>query len=162
MANKTELTASPGGREVIITRIFDAPREKIWEAWTTPELLKQWLGPRGYEMRIEKYEAKEGGSYRYIHVDKDGNEYGFHGVFHGFHAPHKAIQTFEFEGLPEPGHVSLDTLVLEDIGGGKTKSTTISVFQTPEDRDGMINSGMEKGVYEGYERLDELLAKVQQ
>jgi uncharacterized protein YndB with AHSA1/START domain len=160
MANKTEITASAGGREVIITRTFDAPREKVWEAWTNPDLLKQWLGPKGYEMTVEKYEAKNGGSYRYIHKDPSGNEFAFRGVFHGFYKPHKAIQTFEFEGLPEPGHVSLDTLVLEDLGAGKTKLTTISVFQTPQDRDGMIRSGMEKGVREGYERLDELLSKV--
>jgi uncharacterized protein YndB with AHSA1/START domain len=156
MANKTEVTASAGGREFIIKRAFDAPREKVWEAWTNPDLLKQWLGPHGMEMIVEKYEARDGGSYRYIHKDKDGNEYGFHGVFHGFHKPAKAIQTFEFEGLSEPGHVSLDTLLLEEKDG-KTTVTTISVFQTPEDRDGMVQSGMEKGITEGYERLDELL-----
>jgi uncharacterized protein YndB with AHSA1/START domain len=159
MAHKTEITATPGGREIIITRTFDSPRENVWEAWTNPELLKQWLGPKGYEMRVDKYEAKAGGSYRYIHIDKDGNEYGFHGVFHGLHKPHKAIQTFEFEGMPEPGHVSMDTLVLEDLGNDRTKVTTTSVFQTPQDRDGMLQSGMEKGVTEGYERLDELLKK---
>jgi uncharacterized protein YndB with AHSA1/START domain len=157
MANQTKVTATPGGREVIIEREFDAPREKVWEAWTTPELLKQWLGPKGYEMVVEKYEAKDGGSYKYIHKDPQGNEFVFRGVFHGFYKPYKVVQTFEFQGLPEPGHVSLDTLLLEEKDG-KTKMTTISVFQTPEDRDGMISSGMEKGVSEGYERLDELLA----
>jgi uncharacterized protein YndB with AHSA1/START domain len=156
MTNQTNVTATPGGREIIIEREFDAPREKVWEAWTNPDLLKQWLGPKGYEMRVEKYEARDGGTYRYIHTDKDGNEYGFHGVFHGFHKPSKAIQTFEYEGMPEPGHVSLDTILLEE-SNGKTKVTTISVFQTPQDRDGMVQSGMEKGVTEGYERLDELL-----
>lgn len=154
---KTDITATPGGREIIITRIFDASREKVWDAWTNPDLLKQWLGPKGYEMTIEEFEAKAGGSYRYIHKDEKGNEYTFRGVFHGLYKPEKAIQTFEFEGLPEPGHVSMDTLILEDLGDGKTKSTTISVFQTPEDRDGMIESGMERGVIEGYERLDEIL-----
>jgi uncharacterized protein YndB with AHSA1/START domain len=159
MAGKTEVNATPGGREIIITRVVNAPREKVWEAYSNPDLLKQWLGPRDLEMTIEKFDMKPGGSYRYIHKDKDGNEFGFHGVIHGVHAPEKAIQTFEFEGLPEPGHVSLDTLTLEDLGDGTTKITTISVFQTVEDRDGMIASGMERGVTEGYERLDELLAK---
>jgi uncharacterized protein YndB with AHSA1/START domain len=156
MANQTKVTANPGGREVIIEREFDAPRDKVWQAWTNPELIKQWLGPRKYEMVIDKYDFKPGGSYRYIHKGSDG-EFAFHGVFHGIYALQKAIQTFEFEGLPEPGHVSLDTLTLEDLGNGKTKATTISVYQTPQDRDGMISSGMENGVTEGYERLDELL-----
>jgi uncharacterized protein YndB with AHSA1/START domain len=87
-------------------------------------------------------------------------EFAFHGVFHGIYGQEKMVQTFEYEGLPEPGHVSLDTLTLEDLGNGKTKATTTSVFQTPQDRDGMISSGMEKGVTEGYERLDELLPKL--
>jgi uncharacterized protein YndB with AHSA1/START domain len=158
MANQTEVTASPGGREIIITREFDSSRDKVWKAYTDPELVKQWLGPRKYEMFIEKWAAKPGESYRYIHKGDDG-EFAFHGVLHGIYNQEKIIQTFEFEGLPEPGHVSLDTLLLEDLEGGKTKITTISVFQTPEDRDGMVKSGMEKGVTEGFERLDELLAK---
>lgn len=158
MANKTEVSAAPGGREIVITRLVDAPRDKVWEAYSNPELLKQWLGPRDLKMTVEKFDMKPGGSYRYIHTDKDGNQFGFHGVVHGVYPPEKAIQTFEFEGLPEPGHVSLDTLTLEDLGD-KTKITTISVFQSVEDRDGMIQSGMERGVTEGYERLDELLAK---
>lgn len=157
MANKTEITATPGGREVIITRVFDAPREKVWKAHTDPELIKQWLGPKRLKMRIEKWGEKAGDSYRYIHVDTDGSEYGFHGVIHGVYAPEKIVQTFEFEGLPEPGHVALDTLILEDYEDGKTKVTTTSVFQTVEDRDGMIQSGMETGINEGYERLDALL-----
>jgi uncharacterized protein YndB with AHSA1/START domain len=157
MVNQTKVTASPGGREVIIEREFDAPRAKVWKAWTDAELIKQWLGPRKYEMAIDKYDFKPGGSYRYIHKGDEG-EFAFHGVFHGIYPEEKAIQTFEFEGWP--GHVSLDTLTLEDLGNGKTKATTISVFQTPQDRDGMIKSGMEKGVTEGYERLDELLKTV--
>jgi uncharacterized protein YndB with AHSA1/START domain len=159
MANQTKITATPGGHEVIIEREFNASREQVWEAWTNPDLLKQWLGPKGYEMVVETYEAKDGGSYKYIHKDPAGNEFVFRGVFHGFYKPYKAVQTFEFQGLPEPGHVSLDTLLLEDLENGRTKVKTISVFQTPEDRDSMIQSGMEKGVREGYERLDELLAK---
>jgi uncharacterized protein YndB with AHSA1/START domain len=159
MANKTEISATPGGREVVITRTFNAPRERVWEAFTNPELAKQWLGPRRLKMEIKEWDARAGGSYRYVHIDENGNEYGFHGVFHGLHKPSKAIQTFEFEGMPEQGHVSLDTLLLEEVEG-KTKVTTISVFQTPEDRDGMLQSGMEKGLNEGYERLDELLLEV--
>lgn len=159
MAHKTEVTATPGGREIIITRVFDASREKVWRAWTDAELMKQWLGPHGMKMTVEKFDVRSGGAYRYIHSDGNG-EYAFHGVFHGVHAPEKIIQTFEFEGLPEPGHVALDTLLLEEIDTDTTKVTTISVYQTPEDRDGMLQSGMEKGLSEGYERLDELLKTV--
>lgn len=159
MARKTEIEVPENSCQIIVTRLFDAPREKVWQAWVEPELVKQWLGPRGLEMTIEQWEVRDGGSYRYIHKDENG-AYGFHGVFHGVHAPHKIIQTFEFEGMPEPGHVALDTLILEELEDGKTKATTISVFQTVEDRDGMAQSGMEKGVVEGYERLDELLQTV--
>ncbi len=160
MAGKTEVTATPGGREVIVTREFDAPREKVWRAYTEPELFIQWAGPHRLKGRIDSWDFKPGGSYRFMHIEEDGTEYGFHGVFHGMEAPSKAVQTFEFEGLPEANHVSLDTLILEDIGGGRTKVTSISVFQTPEDRDGMVQSGMEKGLTEGHERLDELLPKM--
>lgn len=156
MAHATEITATPGGQEVLITRAVDAPREKVWRAYTEPELAKQWLGPRKYVTTIDKWDMKPGGSYRYIQQDEQGNEYAFHGVVHGVYKPSKVVQTFEFEGLPEEGHVALDTVMLEEQDG-KTKITSISVFQTTEDRDGMIQSGMEKGVREGYERLDELL-----
>jgi uncharacterized protein YndB with AHSA1/START domain len=159
MANKTEVTAAPGGREVIITRVFDAPKAKVWRAFSEPELVVQWLGPRKYKMEIDKWDMKPGGSYRYLHKGDDGSEFGFHGLIHGIYGQDKVVQTFEFEGLPEPGHVAMDTLLLEEQDG-KTKVTTISVFQTVEDRDGMIQSGMEGGVTEGHERLDELLVKI--
>lgn len=157
MANKTEVTAAPGGREVIVTREFDAPRETVWRAYTEPDLFIQWAGPRNLKGEIDYWDFKPGGSYRFVHIDPSGNRFGFHGSFHGMEAPAKAVQTFEFEGLPDKLHVSLDTLILEDLGNGRTKVTTISVFQTPEDRDGMIQSGMERGLTEGHERLDNLL-----
>jgi len=157
--NQTIVTAEPGVQEVFITREFDAPRELVFKAHTDPELYVQWLGPRGYEMVLETFEPVSGGRYRYIHKDPQGNEYGFHGTFHEM-SEELMIQTFEFEGLPERGHVSLDTMRLEDLPGGRTKITIHSVFQSVEDRDGMVQSGMERGVREGYERLDEVLAKL--
>ncbi|HSX45981.1 MAG TPA: SRPBCC family protein [Candidatus Saccharimonadia bacterium] len=160
MAGKTKVEASEGGREVIVTREFDSPVEKVWRAYTDPELFIQWAGPKGYKGKIDKWDFRPGGSYRFVHIDPQGNEFAFHGTFHGMEAPKKAVQTFEFEGLPEKLHVSMDTLLLEDLGNGKTKATSISVFQTPEDRDGMVRSGMEKGLTEGHERLDELLPKI--
>ncbi|MEJ2710418.1 MAG: SRPBCC family protein [Anaerolineales bacterium] len=155
--NKTTVTVEPGKQEVFIAREFDAPRELVFKAHTDPDLYVQWLGPRGYEMVLETFEPHSGGRYRYIHKDPQGNEYGFHGVFHEI-SEELMIQTFEFEGLPERGHVTLDTMRLEKLPGDRTRITVQSVFQSVADRDGMIQSGMERGVREGYERLDERLA----
>jgi uncharacterized protein YndB with AHSA1/START domain len=157
--NKTNISVEPGKQELFITREFDAPRELVYKAHIDPDLYIQWLGPRGYEMILETFEPHNGGRYRYIHKDKDGNEFGFHGVFHEM-SEELMIQTFEFEGLPERGHVILDTMRLEELPGGRTKVTIQSVYQSVADRDGMVESGMERGVNEGYERLDELLAKM--
>ncbi len=157
--NQTIVRAEPGKQEVFITREFDAPRELVFKAHTDPDLYVQWLGPRGYEMKLETFEPVSGGKYRYIHKDPQGNEYGFHGTFHEI-SEELMIQTFEFEGLPDRGHVSLDTMRLESLPGGRTKITIQSVFQSVADRDGMVQSGMERGVREGYERLDEVLTKM--
>lgn len=155
--SKTQIDAPAGVPFVDITREFDAPLELVRRAWTDPDLVKQWLGPRKYEMVIEQWDARAGGGYRYIHRDDAGNEFGFHGVFHS-NDPDNMVQTFEFEGMP--GHVSLDKLALEDIGGGRTRAHIHSVFQSLEDRDGMVQAGMGDGVNEGFERLDELLARM--
>jgi len=155
--SKTQIDAPAGVPFVDITREFDAPLELVRRAWTDPDLVKQWLGPRKYEMVIEQWDARAGGAYRYIHRDDAGNEFGFHGVFHS-NEPDNMVQTFEFDGMP--GHVSLDKLALEDIGGGRTRASIHSVYQSLQDRDGMVQAGMGDGVNEGFERLDELLAKM--
>ncbi|OFW56533.1 MAG: ATPase [Actinobacteria bacterium RBG_19FT_COMBO_54_7] len=160
--DKARITAEPGKQEFFITREFDAPRELVFKAFIDPELYIQWLGPRELTMTIETFEPKEGGSWRYIYKDKDGNEYGFHGVNHEITAPERLIGTFEFEGLPEKGHVSLQTARFETIPGNRTKIVTQAVFQSVADRDGEIQSGMEKGINESYDRLDELLEKMKQ
>ena len=157
--NKTTITAEPGKQELFITREFDAPRELVFKAHTDPKLYVQWLGPRGYEMNLETFEPVSGGRYRYTHKDKGGNEFGFHGVFHEM-SEELMIQTFEFEGLPERGHVILDTMRLEKLPGDRTRVTIQSVYQSVADRDGMVQSGMERGVTEGYERLDEIFEKL--
>jgi len=159
--NKTTVTAEPGKQELFITREFDAPRELVFKAHIDPDLYVQWLGPRGYEMILETFEPHSGGRYRYIHKDKDGNEYGFNGTFHEM-SLERMIQTFEFEGLPERGHVSLDSMTLEELPGNRTRVTIHSVFQSVADRDGMIQSGMERGINDGYNRLDDLLSKMKQ
>ena len=157
--NKTVVTAEPGRQDVIVTREFDAPRELVFKAHTNPDLYKQWLGPRGYEMVLDIFEPYSGGRYRYIHKDQNGNEFGFHGVFHEI-SEERMIQTFEFEGLPERGHVTLDTMRLESLPGDRTRITIQSLFQSVSDRDGMVQAGMEHGMREGYERLDEVLEKL--
>jgi uncharacterized protein YndB with AHSA1/START domain len=153
--SKTRITAEPGIPQVIIEREFDAPRGLVFRAYTEPELLAQWHGPRNLTMKIDRYEVRDGGTWRYVHIDPDGNEYGFHGVFHGDPSLDGIVQTFEFEGAP--GHVQLETLTFEERNG-KTLARTNSVFQSVEARDGMVASGMEYGINEGYERLDELIA----
>jgi uncharacterized protein YndB with AHSA1/START domain len=158
--NKTKITAEPGKQEFFITRELDAPRELVFKAFTDPKLYVQWLGPRGYTMSLEKFEPRTGGMWRYISKDKQGNEYGFHGVNHEVLAPERIIDTFEFEGLPEKGHVALQTARFEELPGGRTKVMIQAVFQSVVDRDGMIQSGAEKGINESYERLEELLDKI--
>lgn len=154
---KTQFTAEPGIPQIISEREFDAPRELLFRAWTEPDLLKQWLGPRNLTMEIDRYDVRDGGTWRYVHRDDEGNEYAFHGVFHGDPSPEGMVQTFEYEGYP--GHVSLDTLTFEERDG-KTIVRANTVFQSVEARDGMMQSGMEVGVNDGYDRLDELIAKL--
>ena len=158
--NKTTITAEPGKQELFVTREFDAPRDLVYRAHTEPDLYVQWLGPRGYKMVLETFEPYSGGRWRYVHRDQDGNEFGFHGVFHEI-SPERLIQTFEFEGLPERGHVILETMKLEPLPGDRTRVTIQSVYQSIEDRDGMIQAGMEDGMNQGYEKLDEILKNLQ-
>jgi uncharacterized protein YndB with AHSA1/START domain len=158
--NETKLTVEPGKQEIFITREFEAPRELVFKAFTDPDLIVKWLGPRMLKIKLDKFEPKSGGSYRYIHVDPTGNEFAFHGVVHDLTAPERIIQTFEFEGLPESGHVVLETVKFEALPGNRTRITNQSVFQSVEDRDGMVKSGMEWGVNESHQRLDELFETI--
>ena len=153
--NKTTVTAEPGKQELFITREFDAPRELVYKAHIDPKLFVQWIGPHGLETTLDTFEPVSGGRWRFVQKDKEGNEYGFHGTFHEM-SMESMVQTFEFEGYP--GHVSLDCMTLEELPGGRTKATIHSIFQSVADRDGMVQSGMETGVREGYERLDDILA----
>lgn len=156
--SKTQITAEPGMPLITITREFDAPRDLVFRAYTDPALLVQWLGPRDLTLTVDHYEVRDGGRWRYVHADADGNAYGFHGVFHGDPSPEVIVQTFEFEGAP--GHVKLDTTTLERRGG-KTLVRTVSAFPSVDDRDAMITSGMERGTRDSDERLAELLATLQ-
>jgi uncharacterized protein YndB with AHSA1/START domain len=152
---QAQIIAEPGIPQIVITREFDAPRDLLFRAHTDPELLVRWLGPRRLSMTIDHFDARAGGTWRYIHRDVDGNEYGFHGVFHGTPSPDGIVQTFEFEGVP--GHVSLQTIAFDEHDG-KTLLRQNVVFQSVADRDGMLESGMAEGVNDSMERLDELIA----
>ena len=153
----TRITAAPGVPYIEITREFAATRDLLFRAHTDPELMVQWLGPRRLAMTVDRMELRDGGTWRYIHRDADGAEYGFHGVFHGTPSPDGIVQTFEFEGAP--GHVSLDSLTFDEQDG-RTVLHAKSVHQSVEARDAMVASGMEGGLTEGYQRLDELIAKL--
>jgi uncharacterized protein YndB with AHSA1/START domain len=157
--NKTTITVEPNRLDLYVTREFDAPIELVFKAHTDPELFVQWIGPRGLTTKLEAFEPVSGGKWHFTQKDEEGNEFGFHGVFHEV-SPTRVIQTFEFDGMPEAGHVTLETLTLEALPNNRTRLTTQSVFQSVSDRDGMVQSGMEHGVVEGYERLDDILAKM--
>jgi uncharacterized protein YndB with AHSA1/START domain len=140
---------------VRIVREFDAPPAKVFRAHVDPDLVVQWLGPRGLEMRIDRWDPRTGGEYRYVHT-RDGEEYWFHGSFHEVRPDDLTIvQTFTFEGAPDS--VALEKLVLTDLGNGRTRLTATSLVDSFADRDAFVASGMESGVREGYERLDEVL-----
>lgn len=162
MKNQTKITAEKGKQEFFIEREFDAPRELVFRAFNEPDLLSQWLGPNNLTMEIEKFENKTHGSYRFLHNDCNGSGmiFGFNGVIHEVLAPERIIRTFEFEGLPERGHVSLEFLTLEVLPNNRAKLNIQSIFKSVEDRDGLLQSGMEGGMNEGFRKLDILFEKM--
>ena len=153
--HETQIIVDPDVPLVRLIREFDAPVEKVFRAHVDPELIVQWLGPRDLEMSIEHFDCRTGGSYRYLHK-RGGEEYGFHGCFHDVRPNELIVQTFTFEGVPDS--VALERMVLEDLGNGRTRLTATSLVDSFEDRDAFVASGMEVGINEGYEKLDELLA----
>jgi uncharacterized protein YndB with AHSA1/START domain len=150
---KATLT-TPGDREIRIERIFNAPRDRVWQAMTDPKLVAQWWG-RGNKLVIERLEVERGGHWRFVEHAPDG-VHGFEGRFSEVTPPERVVQTFEWDGMP--GHVALETATLEDLGDGRTRLVNTSLFMTAEDRDGMIQSGMEGGLNESYAALDRVLA----
>ncbi len=154
---RTQFTAEPGKQDIVITRDFDAPRDVLFSILINPDLIPQWWGPRRLTTTVDVMEARPGGLWRFVQRDADGNTFAFHGVYHGVAAPGRLVYTFEFEGMP--GHVTLETMTLEGQGG-KTTVTNKVIFESVEDRDGMMAAGMEEGVAETMDRLAELLAKV--
>jgi uncharacterized protein YndB with AHSA1/START domain len=154
--HETEIAVDERVPAVHITREFDAPPAKVFRAHTDPELVVQWLGPRGLTMTLDHWDARTGGSYRYVHA-RDAEEYGFHGSFHEVRPDELIVQTFTYEG--DPDGVALERLVFEDLGDGRTRLRATSLVDSFEGRDAFVAGGMDTGVREGYERLDELLSR---
>jgi uncharacterized protein YndB with AHSA1/START domain len=151
----TEIAVDQRVPLVTITREFDAPPEKVFRAHADPELLARWLGPRGLTMHVEHFDCRTGGSYRYLHARGD-DEFGFHGSFHEVRPNELIVQTFTYEGVPDG--VALERMEFQDLGDGRTRLVATSLVDSFEGRDAFLASGMDVGVREGYQRLDELLA----
>lgn len=153
--HKTLIEADPELPTVRIVRDFDAPPDRVFRAWIDPELVAAWLGPKDTTMRIEAWEGRTGGSYRYV-AERAGEEIAaFYGSFHEVRPASRLVQTFTYEGVPDG--VSLETATFEEIEPGRTRVTILSVVDNMAAREAMLASGMETGVVEGYERLDDLL-----
>jgi uncharacterized protein YndB with AHSA1/START domain len=157
MTNPTTITMAPGLPFVEVVREFDATPEQLYRAQTDPALIEQWLGPRELTTRVDAYDPRVGGLYRYVNIDADGTEYGFRGVFHTVEPGKLVIQTWEFDGFP--GLATLETATYEDLGG-RTRLTTRSVYPSVEARDGAAQSGMSHGIEDSMARLDEVLEKL--
>jgi uncharacterized protein YndB with AHSA1/START domain len=151
------VVTTPGEREIHAEREFDAPRDRVYAAYTDPKLIPEWWGPRGTTAVVEQMDVQPGGGWRFVIQNSDGSETAFRGTYREVSPPERIVQTFEWEGMP--GHVSVETATFEDLGD-RTKVTTTSLFHTTEERDGMIGSGMEGGLQETYERLDAVLARL--
>jgi len=161
VATKSSATTKvtlPSDLEILVTREFDAPRDVVYKTMTDPKLIPQWWGPRSDKTTVDKMEVRPGGKWRFVATQPDGTTYAFRGEYREIIPGEKIVQTFEFE--PMAGHISVETGTLTDLPGGRTLFTTRSVFTSKEDRDGMIESGMESGLRETYERLDEVLANL--
>jgi uncharacterized protein YndB with AHSA1/START domain len=147
----------PTDREIHVERVFDAPRDRVFAAFTDPKLIPEWWGPSDTTTVVDQMDVRPGGSWRIVIRDSDGSAQAFRGTYREVTPPQRVVQTFEWEGMP--GHVSVETATFEDLGD-RTKVTTTSLFHTTEERDGMLASGMERGMNESYARLDELLARL--
>ncbi|WP_329485800.1 SRPBCC family protein [Kitasatospora sp. NBC_01246] len=163
---RTTIEADPALPVIRIVREFDAPPARVFRAWTEPELVARWLGPRDRVMKIDTWDARTGGSYRYSALAGDGAGDGagpaseviasFYGSFHEVRRDSRLVQTFTFEGVPDG--VSLETVVFEPVGEGRTRVSSLSLVDSLATRDAIMASGMDRGVIEGYAQLDELLA----
>jgi uncharacterized protein YndB with AHSA1/START domain len=155
MTGSTKLT-TPSQREIVSERVFDAPRERVFAAYTDPALIPRWWGPRRMTTAVAEMDVRPGGAWRFVMREGDGRETAFRGVYREVSPPERLVQTFEWEGMP--GHVIVETVAFDDLGE-RTRVTTTSLFHTTQERDGMLSSGMEGGLTESHDRLAELLAQ---
>jgi len=155
--NQTSFEANPDLPTVRITREFNAARERVFQAWTEANLVSRWLGPNGTTTKIESWDARTGGGYRYSIWRGDEQVASFYGSFHEVRPSQRLVQTFTFLG--EPDGVSLETVTFDDLDDGRTRVTTLSVVESLEIRDAIIRSGMEAGVVDSYDQLDALLGQ---
>ena len=156
-ANRHTLT-TPTDRTIRVEREFDAPRDRVWSAYTDPKLIAKWWG-RGHKVVIERMEVERGGHWRFVEHTPEGETHGFEGRYREVTPKDRIVQTFEWDGMP--GYTILETVEFSDIGAGRTRLVLTSLFFTPEERDGMLGSGMEGGMAESFAALDRLLAKNQ-
>jgi uncharacterized protein YndB with AHSA1/START domain len=154
---KPTLKYDPGSLEVVITHKFDAPRDLVYKIYVDPGLIPEWWGPKNLTTVVDQMEVIPGGIWRYIQTDPQRNVFAFHGVYHSLEPYQRIVSTFEWEGMP--GHVCFVTTSFEERDG-KTIVTQQNIFQSVQDRDGMIQQGMEQGMVEGDERFNELLDKL--
>ena len=148
------IVTTPSDREIRCERIFDAPLDRVWRAYTDPKLVAQWWG-RGNKLDIERMDVKSGGRWRFVE-HSDGQQNGFEGKYREVTPKERIVQTFEWDGMP--GHVIVERAEFTDLGDGRTRVVSLSLFHTTEERDGMLNSGMETGMNESFAALDRLLA----
>lgn len=153
---ETMTVTQPSEREILVERVFDAPPELVWRAFTEEALVSKWWA-RGNPMTVERFEPNKGGHWRFVEHAPEG-DFGFEGRFAEMDPPRRLAQTFEWDGAP--GHVSLETVDFEPLPDGRTKVVDTSLFMTEEDRDEMAQAGMEEGLAQGYEALDKLLASM--
>jgi uncharacterized protein YndB with AHSA1/START domain len=160
--NKLEIIADPAKPTIVTRRVVNAPRALVFDAFTKPEHLKRWMGPRTFPMVHCESDLRVGGGYRFVHRGSEGQEVVFHGTYREIVPPERIVRTFVFGPKPDPEREAIETLLLEERDG-KTTITTTSVHQTLAGRDGHLSGGrMEAGMTDGYSRLDELLAALQE
>jgi uncharacterized protein YndB with AHSA1/START domain len=157
--SKTNVIAEKGKQEIVVTRVFDAPRELVFQTYTNPELVPDWWGPRSMTTTVDRMEVRKGGVWRYVQRDASSFEHAFNGVYHEVSGPERLVNTYEYEGYP--GAVALVTTTFEELPDGKTKFTELTLYPSVEARDGVLQSGMTSGVLELMDRLEEVLAKLQ-
>lgn len=151
--NSATTLTLPTDREIAITRVFDAPRELVFDAWTSPEHVVRWWGPRRFTLPVCQIDLRPGGAWRHVLRGPDGKDYGFRGEYREILRPERLVYTESFDGVPA---VALVTLVFENLGG-RTRLLSTSLYDSVEHRNGHLNSGMEAGMRETLDRLAEHL-----